>query len=246
MYTTGMFLPMLLPLTYLLVIMGAMIGIRLFFINIRYKKSRYGVVSGNNFFNTVFDKGNYGEFLTFGLLEKLPGENRLLTNIYVPKEDGTTTEIDVLMINRSGLYVFESKNYSGWIFGDEKSKNWTQSLKGGKKNKFFNPIWQNKAHMGALTKLLGEIDSSLLHSYVVFSERCELKKITMTSQNVKVLKRNALYAALKKDIVSKQQVLSEEHVAHLFERLEKHSLADEDTKKGHIQNVKEKLEKTVQ
>ncbi|NLK22184.1 MAG: NERD domain-containing protein [Epulopiscium sp.] len=26
------------------------------------------------------------------------------------------------------MYVFESKNYSGWIFGNEKDKNWTQML----------------------------------------------------------------------------------------------------------------------
>lgn len=62
--------------------------------------------SKNNFFNTVFDKGNYGEFLTFNYLEKLNTSNKIMTNLYIPKEDGTTTEIDVIMIEATGIYVF--------------------------------------------------------------------------------------------------------------------------------------------
>jgi hypothetical protein len=59
------------------------------------------------------------------------------------KKDGSTTEIDLIMIDETGIYVFESKNYSGWIFGDEKRKNWVQTLENRQKNYFYNPIWQN-------------------------------------------------------------------------------------------------------
>jgi hypothetical protein len=68
--------------------------------------------------STIFNSGNYGEFLTFCCLEKLKGDHKLLTNVYLPKKDGSTTEIDLIMIDETGIYVFESKNYSGWIFGD--------------------------------------------------------------------------------------------------------------------------------
>jgi hypothetical protein len=140
MTTIKILMPLFKPFIYVLLISGLVFGVKLLISNLKYKKSQYGVVSGNNFFKTIFDKGNYGEFLTFGFLEKLQGDHKLLTNIYVPKDDGTTTEIDLLMITKTGIYVFESKNYSGWIFGDEKNKNWTQSLKGAKKkNKFSIP-----------------------------------------------------------------------------------------------------------
>ena len=132
---------------------------------------------------TIFDKGNYGEFLTFCMLEKM-GESNILTNIYLPQKDGTTTEVDLLIINATGIYVFESKNYSGWIFGDEKNKMWTQSLKGGQKNKFFNPIWQNKGHISALDNYLNNQFSDAFYSYIIFSERCELKKVNFSSPNV--------------------------------------------------------------
>lgn len=208
---------------------------------LKYIKSHYRTASGNNFFKTISNKGNYGEFLTFCSLEKLEGEKKILSNIYIPKEDGTTTEIDLLMINRKGIYVFESKNYSGWIFGDEKSKTWTQSFSGGKKLIFMNPIWQNKAHINALIKLINLSKNDPIYSYIIFSERCELKKISFSLQNVNILKRNQLFSFIKKDINSKEDQLNEERVASIYEALKKYTLVDEEVKQLHIQRIKEKL-----
>lgn len=86
---------------------------------IKFRNSDYQLESKNNFIKTITEKGNYGEFLTFTYPEKLDIYKRLMTNLYLPKEDGTTTEIDLIMIAESGIYVIESKNYSGWIFCDE-------------------------------------------------------------------------------------------------------------------------------
>ena len=81
--------------------------------------------------------GQFGEFATeYALTNKnLDGELVVLKNIYVPTQ-GKTTEIDLLMIHEKGIFVFESKNYSGWIFGSADQLNWTQSLQNGDKNKF--------------------------------------------------------------------------------------------------------------
>lgn len=72
--------------------------------------------------------GRYGEKLTAREL-KLAGifgkKGKILRNIYLPKENGETAEIDVIYITKKGIFIFESKNYSGWIFGDEKSRYWT-------------------------------------------------------------------------------------------------------------------------
>ncbi|MEG1254402.1 NERD domain-containing protein [Clostridium sp.] len=239
------FFPILKPFIYLIIGTGIIIGIKTLSINIKYKKSQYKVISGNSFFKTIFDKGNYGEFLTFVFLEKLQGDNKILCNLYIPREDGTTTEIDLLMINRSGIYVFESKNYSGWIFGDEKNKNWTQSVKGGKKNKFFNPVWQNKAHISALVELLREIDIKYVYSYIVFSERCELKKISVSSPVVYILKRNKLSSTLEKDIKGRREVLSNVQINDIYKVLEKCSLADTAIKENHIKSIKSKQEEKL-
>lgn len=208
---------------------------------LQFKSSMYKKASGNSFTKTLFDKGNYGEFLTFRYLEKLKGHHRLLTNLYVPRKDGKTTEVDVVMLSETGVYVFESKNYSGWIFGDEQYKNWTQSLGNRQKYQFYNPIWQNNAHINAINFVLKLDDQDLYKSYIVFSERCTLKKINFTSKRVKVIKRNELLKTIKKDIESSKKIFSPYEVDQIFKKLQRYSLADKSIKEAHMRNVKRKI-----
>ena len=213
-------------------------GIKLLLLHITFNDSAYKVASGNSFLKTVFDKGNYGEFLTFDYLEKLGGDNKLMTNLYIPKEDGSTTEIDLIMLSHTGIYVFESKNYSGWIYGDEKNKNWTQTLENKQKNKFFNPIWQNKAHITALKSIVDIENDSLYKSYIIFSERCTLKKINIVSPNIKVIKRDQLNNAIRTDTRNSPELLTTEEINRLCSDLQKYAHADEQVKEAHIDNIK--------
>ena len=82
-------------------------------------------------------------------------------NCYIPNRSGDKIEIDMIMLCQKGIYVIENKNYSGWIFGDEKSKNWCEILK-GKKYFFYNPIKQNKSHIKNLEKQLQVGDAAQL------------------------------------------------------------------------------------
>jgi hypothetical protein len=204
---------------------------------IQFKGSKYQQASGNTFLKTVLDKGNNGEFLTFSKLEKLTGYFKLMTNLYLPKKDGSTTEIDLIMLSETGIYVFESKNYSGWIFGDEKNKNWMQTLPNKQKEKFFNPILQNKTHINALKSVLGKDDEKLFKSYIIFSERCTLKKINVTSTNVKVIKRNALIPTIKREISNNVKMLTHHEIERLYLQLNKYSHADVALKKAHIKQI---------
>ena len=107
---------------------------------LRYKKSTYKYESENSFLKTIFNKGNYGEFCIFEKIERLDCNKKLLTNLYLPKHNdpSETTEIDLVMICTSGIFVFEVKNYKGWIYGNEKSKYWTQTFNKNSKFKFLN------------------------------------------------------------------------------------------------------------
>ena len=218
---------------YLLLLFGVMMLPKY----LRYRGSNYKTASGNSFFKTVFDKGNYGEFLTFTYLKKLKGQHKLLTNLYLTKEDGSTTEIDLIMLSETGIYVFESKNYSGWIFGDEKNKNWTQTFKNRQKYKFLNPIWQNKGHIKALKHVLDMSNNNLYKSYIVFSEQCTLKKINITSPNTKVIKRNQLVNTIKQDIQSSPNLLTIEEVDRLYSKLLRYACADDSIKKAHVDAI---------
>lgn len=204
---------------------------------LKFKESYYKVESGNSFFKTISDKGLYGEFLTFLELEKLKIQKKILTNIYVPKENGKTTEIDLVMITETGIYVFESKNYSGWIFGSEANRNWTQTLSNKQKNKFLNPILQNKGHIEALKNTLGLNDNKTCKSYIVFSERCSLKDITVSDNSIKVLKRNNLIKEIKFDIETSEKIIKLDSVFLIYGKLKKYSLADNATKQAHIEGI---------
>ncbi len=129
----------------IIILVLVIIGIKSYFIRREFNDSLYGIVSGNSLKSTIYDKGNYGEYLTFLQLEKLEGNNKVLCNLYIPKQDGSTTEIDLIMINKSGIYVFESKNYSGWIFGDEKIKTGLKLLKVEKRIIFLIQYGKTKA-----------------------------------------------------------------------------------------------------
>ena len=123
------------------------------------------------------DLGAYGEYLTkymFGN-NNLKGYSRLLSNIYVPYKN-KTSEIDVLLIHEKGIFVIESKNYFGWIFGSENQQYWTQMINQHTKERFYNPIKQNRTHINALSNYL-KIEKNQMKSYIVFSEKCELKKV---------------------------------------------------------------------
>lgn len=214
------------------------ISIFIFTRYIRYKNSAYKDASKNSFFKTITDKGNNGEFITFTYLEKLDFYKRLMTNLYLPKSDGTTTEIDLIMISHKGIYVFESKNYSGWIYGDERNKNWTQTLKSKEKNQFYNPIWQNKGHVNALMTVLDIHDDKVFKSIIVFSERCELKKINMSTSNVEVIKRNELTDTINKDQEDSLKVLSIDDIERIYLKLQEFTGVDHKIKESHIRNIR--------
>ena len=202
-----------------------------------FKKSTYQAASRNSFWRTILDKGKHGKYLTYVHLEKLDGHHRIMTNLYIPKKDGSTTEIDLIMIAQTGIYVFESKNYSGWIFGNEKSQYWTQTFPNGQKQRFYNPVSQNKGHINALKSILEIKNNDSFKSYIIFSERCKLKKVNVSSPNLVVLKRSDLRKTIKREIEAAPNLISISEVNQLALCLKKYTLADEEVKKAHIKSV---------
>ncbi len=125
------------------------------------------------FFKSATGKGMVGE----GMLNSFLGislnkeEYRILKDVTLPTEDGTT-QIDHIVVSRYGIFVIETKNYKGWIFGSKHQKKWTQSIY-GKKHTFQNPLHQNYKHTKTLQKLLNLDDDkifSIVTSNLVFSQ----------------------------------------------------------------------------
>jgi hypothetical protein len=97
----------------------------------------------------------------------------LLNNLTMPFQDGTT-QIDHILISTKGIFVIETKNYSGWIFGDDKSKQWMQVIH-RVKSRFQNPVHQNYRHVKAIEQLFDFLPTEQIHSIVVFTGSGEFK-----------------------------------------------------------------------
>lgn len=204
---------------------------------IGYQKSTYRKETDQPFFKVLRDKGMLGEYYTTQVLDKIKGYKKYLVNSYIPNGKGGTTEIDIIFIHETGIYVIESKNYSGWIFGTEKDKNWCQSLSNGQKEFFYNPIKQNASHIRNLQNVLDFVPKDVFKSIIVFSERCELKKVTVESDTVFVIKRNELINIINNEISNAKTTLTKEEVDKIYNTLKPYCQVANEVKEKHIEQI---------
>ena len=95
-------------------------------------------------------------------------------NIIIPTTNGTT-QIDHLLLSKYGIFIVETKNYNGWIFGSEDNERWTQVIY-GKKYYFQNPLRQTYRQKKSLSEFL-VLNDSVIHTIVYFVGDCEFKTI---------------------------------------------------------------------
>lgn len=226
----------------LAILFGIIISIKIIQL-ITYKKTDYYLQTHKAFSTFTHDTGSFGEYCIYNSLKKLDGYKKFLFNCYLPKENEETTEIDVLLLHESGIYVFESKNYSGWIFGNEKQQYWTQTLpsqtKKATKNHFLNPILQNKLHIKCLQSYLNT--DIPLHSYIVFSERCTLKKIESTENTHHIIKRDILFNEVRTQCENTEKKLTIEQIDNIYAKLYPLTQVSEEVKQKHIETINNKI-----
>ena len=119
-------------------------------------------------------KGVAGEFIVNTAIKLFLDKRKykLIKNVTLPTDDGTT-QIDHIILSEYGIFVVETKNMKGWIFGSEHQKQWTQKIF-KHTSKFQNPLHQNYKHTKVLAACLG-IDESKLFSVIVFVGDSEFK-----------------------------------------------------------------------
>lgn len=205
----------------------------------RYKEETYYKITQTPYALLEDDTGKYGEYLIYKYLEHFENKGgKFLFNLYLPKDDGKTTEIDVILICAKGIFVFESKNYSGWIFGDESQINWTQTLPNKHKEHFYNPIMQNKSHIKHLRKF---IDNKIpINSIIVFSDRCTLKNISLKSKDISVINRYRIDSVVSSIYNQEQTInLSETEINDIYNKLYPFTQVNSEIKAQHIANLNE-------
>lgn len=117
-------------------------------------------------------KGRIGEKRVSSVLSTLPDGYFPFDNIHL-REGDRSTQIDHVVVSPYGIFVIETKNYKGWIYGRRRAEYWTQNIY-GTKFPLRNPVRQNYAHTRALQELLG-IPLNRFVQIVVFLDRAVLK-----------------------------------------------------------------------
>lgn len=183
-------------------------------------------------------KGYTGERKVVGKLGKLINAIegcKAFHNVTLATPDGTT-QIDHILLVPQGIFVIETKNMTGWIFGGEWQKRWTQTIYDRKVN-FQNPIHQNYKHVKALESLLG-IDPKIIFNVVVFVGDSEFK--TPMPDNVVELRGLLPYINSHAD-----HVLTGKEMGKLASFIEQAISNNVVSDKEHVHNVKRNRENPV-
>lgn len=180
-------------------------------------------------------KGSIGEAKVNTRLNFIGKEYIVLKDILIKSSNGYTSQIDELVLSEYGLFVIETKNYKGWIFGNEKAENWTQVIY-KEKHTFRNPIKQNWSHIYALKSLLSDYPNIKYHPIVVFSGNATLKSI---ESSVPVIYSNRLNSTIRR--LSFEKCLSIDELNKIQTILESSELKERNARKEHIKNIKQNV-----
>lgn len=171
-------------------------------------------------------RGKRGENKVGRIIGNTVENEQYVINDLIIANDGKTSQIDHVVINQRGVYVIETKNYSGEIYGSENQREWTQVLAyGNVKNKLYNPLKQNATHVYHVKKIIGQLP---VYSVVVF-----VQNNTHHIQSNNVIPLSALKDTLRYGV----NVLSVKQMKTAYEALLESRA--EITIKEHIHNIRE-------
>ncbi len=179
--------------------------------------------------------GELGEEYIIKLLgQTIPGQRYLINNLIVQDQYGNTSQIDHIFINSNGVFVIETKNLSGTIYGSENQKTWTQVFNYGKqKYHFYNPIMQNQTHIRRLKEATGT--ELPIRSIVVFA-----------NDNIEKINSKDVYTVegmiCRINAYFKERIKPEEMAAFYNQlcEIKAHQISDEEHI-DHVQDVKEAI-----
>lgn len=177
-----------------------------------------------------FLKGKGGEWFVSRKLEELDSKYyKVINDVMLPSKGNTgTTQIDHIVVSNYGLFCIETKAYRGRIYGNTHNKNWYQYL-AGKKYEFYNPLFQNYAHIKSLEDLIKPIFPNVtILGFVIMPNAYKLKISGNESSKV----------GYARDIIKKikeinLQLFSDDDVTQILELLRNANIVDKKIRKEH-------------
>ena len=181
--------------------------------------------------------GEVGEHSVTRRLRRLDDEKYFIINdLLFRKQNGLTTQIDHVVVSPYGVFVIETKNISGYIYGREKGQKWKRIWKAwwygfehSNQLEFDNPILQNEAHIIALSERLGQGRQIPYYSIIAFSPEAELK---VEVEHVPVVYWNHINEVIRS---YETPVLSLDEAGTIYGEIKDLNITDPEARKKHAQ-----------
>ena len=155
----------------------------------------------------------------------------LVNNLLFSDNKGYSTQIDHIFINQNGLWVIETKNRAGEIYGNDQIEKWVQILGNGDiRHEFYNPVKQNETHIRQLKRRINI--SAPIYSIVLFP-RADISHVD--SNFVYDLEEFQRVAWIPTDVH-----LSEKAMKFYFEQIEILGNVCKITEEQHIKRIRKK------
>lgn len=196
--------------------------------------------------------GDLGEYKINIQLDQLPKDCRYISDNMLanPKSKSGYSQIDHIILTPFAIFVIETKNYAGTIYGDLERPKW---LVNGK-FPMLNPFHQNYGHIKAIHTRIPYVDISHFVSMVSFTRRCTFK----VNEELRKIQSNSLivYDTELSDfitrkinvlkLVAKTPVFTEEQISEVYDLLSKENILDKQIRANHVENIKSsvRLEET--
>jgi len=188
--------------------------------------------------------GELGEYKINIQLDQLPKKCKYLSDLLVinPKSKSGYSQIDHVVLTPYALFVIETKNYEGTIYGDKERAKWNVNGK----FPLLNPFKQNYGHIQAINSVLKDVDALTFISIVSFTRRCTFK----VNEELRKIHSNDLivYDTELSDFISRKlnvlrlqsqvKVFSDEEICFLYNRLDENNIIDPLIRAKHVELIK--------
>ena len=208
----------------------------------------YDAKGSNPYPNNKMDLGERGEFNIFKSLLNIKPSIRILIDLYIPTSNNKTTQIDLLFIHSTGIYVIESKNTYAKLSGNCMDTHLSMEYKNGKSFIMYNPILQNNAHISHIQSLLKHYPSDYFYSVLIIGNKKDnLSNLQIDTSKLKfqtmITTKSCISKKIEKLLYNRQRnlkvynLLDEFEIDYIYNTLYNYTKASDDIKSNHIKNI---------
>ena len=176
-------------------------------------------------------KGWFGEWIVkIHLLRLDKQQYRIIHDVLIEFGNGVSAQIDHVVVSEYGVFVIETKNYTGLVRGHEDDNYWTQILY-KRKERLYNPLRQNEMHVKRLKDLFQDMQDIPFVSIVAFTSRARF----MIKTNQHLVQTWRLPFVIKS---YKDKVINQEKAAVIYSRIIEKNVGGRDARKKHVKRIK--------